>query len=46
MNGKIVIGASCLSGQVLDDPEGYRWLWPYSPTGLIDKSMWVFDTGR
>jgi hypothetical protein len=40
----VVAGASCLSGQVLDDPEGYRWLWPYAPRMVLDHAMWVFDT--
>ncbi len=44
VRGKVVAGASCLSGQVLDDPNGYRWLWPYQPQRLIDHSMWLFDT--
>ncbi len=42
-SGKIVIGASCLSGQVLDDPKNYRWLWPYQPKQVLDHAMWVFD---
>ena len=44
VKGTVVAGASCLSGQVLDDPEGYRWLWPYPPRQILDHSMWVFDT--
>jgi hypothetical protein len=44
VSGKIVAGASCLSGQVLDDYNGYRWLWPYPPTEVLDHSLWVFDT--
>lgn len=45
VSGKIVAGASCLSGQVLDDLEAYRWLWGYKPQQLIDRSLWLFDTG-
>ncbi len=41
--GKVVVGASCLSGQVLDDSSGYRWLWPYKPERVLDHAMWVFD---
>jgi len=33
-----------LSGQVLDDPQSYRWLWSYHPQQVLDHSMWVFDT--
>ncbi len=39
----IVVGASCLSGQVLDDPEAYRWLWAYHPQRILDHAMWMFD---
>jgi hypothetical protein len=42
--GKVVVGASCLSGQVLDDSSGYRWLWTYKPERVLDHAMWVFDT--
>ncbi|HUI83782.1 MAG TPA: glycosyltransferase family 39 protein [Candidatus Binatia bacterium] len=41
--GKVVIGATLLSGQVLDDPEGYRWLWPYRPERVINHSLWMYD---
>lgn len=44
VDGKVIVGASCLSGQVLDDSNGYRWLWPYQPRQLLDHAMWVFDT--
>lgn len=44
VQGKIVVGASYLSGQTLDDPRGYRWLWPYQPEHVLDHSLWVFDT--
>jgi len=42
--GTVVAGASCLSGQVLDDPDAYRWLWPYHSEEIIDHSLWLFDT--
>jgi 4-amino-4-deoxy-L-arabinose transferase-like glycosyltransferase len=44
VSGKVVAGASCLSGQVLDDYDRYHWLWPYPPQQVLDHSMWVFDT--
>ncbi|HZP23650.1 MAG TPA: glycosyltransferase family 39 protein [Terriglobales bacterium] len=43
VQGTIVAGATCLSGQVLDDPAGYRWLWERKPQQLIDHVLWVFD---
>ena len=27
VKGMVIAGATCLSGQTLDDPQGYRWLW-------------------
>jgi hypothetical protein len=46
VSGKVVAGASCLSGQVLDDNNGYHWLWPYPPRQALDHSMWIFDTTK
>ncbi len=46
INGKIVAGASCLSGQVLSDANGYHWLQHYPPQLVLDHSMWVFDTTK
>lgn len=42
-HGKVVIGATLLSGQTLSDPDAYRWLWPYRPERLIDHCMWLYD---
>jgi hypothetical protein len=44
VSGEIVASGSCLSGQVLDDSDSYRWLVPYKPQGLIDHSLLLFDT--
>ncbi|MGA9566778.1 MAG: hypothetical protein WBS19_14735, partial [Candidatus Korobacteraceae bacterium] len=41
--GKVVIGASALSGQVLPDPNTHHWLLNYQPTQMIDRSMFVYD---
>jgi hypothetical protein len=41
--GAIVVGATCLSGQVLEDPSSYRWLWSRPPKQIIDGSLWMFD---
>ena len=43
VSGTVVVGASCLSGQVLTDPNGYRWLLAYEPTQMIDRSMFVYE---
>ena len=43
VTGKVLVGASCLTGQVLADPNGYRWLLPYTPQQMIDRSMFVYD---
>lgn len=44
VSGRVVAGATCLSGQVLDDSNGYHWLWPYQPRQVLDHAFWVFDT--
>jgi hypothetical protein len=43
VQGSVVAGATCLSGQVLDDPAGYQWLWDHNPQQVIDHAMWVFE---
>jgi len=43
VTGKVVIGASALTGQVLPDPNGYRWLLAYPPKAMLDRSMLVYD---
>jgi len=43
VTGKLVVGASVLSGQVLPDPDGYRWLLAYLPSQMIDRSMFVYQ---
>jgi hypothetical protein len=46
VSGTVVAGASCLSGQVLDDPSSYYWLRDYQPQRVLDHSLWLFDTRR
>ena len=41
--GVIVIGATLLSGQNLDDPDSYHWLWPDRPGAVIDHCLWLYD---
>jgi hypothetical protein len=43
VEGTVVAVASVLSGQVLADPNGYRWLLRYAPQQMIDRSMFVYD---
>ena len=43
VSGSIAAGASCLSGQVLDKPDSYHWLWHYRPERMVDGSIWIFD---
>jgi hypothetical protein len=45
VGGRVVVGGSCLSGQVLEDPEAYRWLWSHPADSWLDHSMWVFTLG-
>jgi hypothetical protein len=45
ISGMVAAGASCLSGQLLDDPDAYRWLWSYQPRQVLDHSIWLFDVG-
>lgn len=44
VKGKVVIGASALTGQVLPDPNSYRWLLSTKPIGMLDRSMFVYET--
>ncbi|MDR3746724.1 MAG: glycosyltransferase family 39 protein [Acidobacteriota bacterium] len=46
VGGTVVAGATCLSGQTLDDPTGYQWLWSYPPRQVLDHALWVFDTDQ
>jgi hypothetical protein len=43
VNGKVIAGVSALSGQVLPDPNSYRWLLNYKPSPMLDRSMFVYD---
>ena len=42
-SGVVIAGATCLSGQTLENHESYRWLWPYRPRRVLDHALWVFD---
>ena len=41
--GLVAAGASCLSGQVLDNPDAYHWLWTSRPQQVLDHSIWLFN---
>jgi hypothetical protein len=41
--GLIAAGASCLSGQVLDEPDAYHWLAESHPQQVLDHSIWLFN---
>jgi hypothetical protein len=43
VSGTVIVGASCLSGQVLTDRNGYRWLLPYEAKQTIDRSMFAYE---
>jgi hypothetical protein len=43
VTGNVVIGASCLSGQVLPDPNSYRWLLSSPPKEMLDRSMFLYE---
>jgi hypothetical protein len=42
VTGTVVISATNLSGQLLDDPNGYHWLLQY-PVKVLDHSLYVFE---
>ena len=42
VTGTVVVSATNLSGQLLDDPNGYHWLLQY-PATILDHSLYVFQ---
>jgi hypothetical protein len=46
IGGTVAVGASCLSGQVLDDADSFRWLWPYRPREVLDHTIWLFEVNH
>ncbi len=44
VTGSIAIGASCLSGQILDEPDAYHWLWSHRPRQVLDHAIWLFNS--
>jgi len=43
VTGKVIVGASALSGQVLPDADSYRWLLSEKPLEMLDRSMFLYD---
>jgi hypothetical protein len=41
-SGTVVVSATHLSGQLLDDPNGYHWTSQYPETEILDHSLHVF----
>jgi 4-amino-4-deoxy-L-arabinose transferase-like glycosyltransferase len=42
VTGTVVVSATNLSGQLLDDPNSYHWLLQY-PSTILDHSLYVFQ---
>jgi Dolichyl-phosphate-mannose-protein mannosyltransferase len=42
VSGTVVVSATHLSGQLLDDPNSYRWTAKYPETAILDHSLHVF----
>src|SRR5438477_4472667 len=43
VRGTVVVSATNLSGQFLDNPESYRWLLQDERTKILDHSLYVFQ---
>jgi hypothetical protein len=43
VTGTVVVSATHLSGQLLDDPNGYHWLLQYPTKTILDHSLHVFE---
>jgi 4-amino-4-deoxy-L-arabinose transferase-like glycosyltransferase len=41
--GTVAISPTLLSGQTLNDPDAYHWLWSYEPDHVIDHSLLLYD---
>jgi Dolichyl-phosphate-mannose-protein mannosyltransferase len=45
VRGTVIVSATNLSGQFLEDRQGYLWLGETKPVGILDGSMYVFRVG-
>jgi hypothetical protein len=43
VTGTVIVSATHLSGQLLDDPAGYRWATQYPEKTILDHSLHVFE---
>ena len=43
VTGTVVVSANHLSGQLLDDPNGYHWVFKYPETEILNHSLHVFE---
>jgi hypothetical protein len=42
VSGTVIVSATNLSGQFLQDPQGYRWVLNQKPAEILDGSLYVF----
>ncbi len=45
VTGTVVVSATDLSGQYLNDPNSYHWLFKQAPVGMLNHSLFVFRIG-
>ncbi len=43
VNGIVVVSPSCLSGQYVEEEDGYGWLRELQPKDVLDHSLWLYD---
>lgn len=46
VQGTVVVSATHLSGQYLQNPAGYRWLLQHPPAAVLDHSLFVFGVEK
>jgi hypothetical protein len=46
VTGTVIVGATNLSGEYLNDPAAYRWLLDYGPPEVLDGCLYVFHVRR
>ncbi len=42
-SGTVVVSVTHLSGQLLTDPNAYKWLLRYKPKAILNHTLYVFD---
>ena len=42
-SGTVIVSATSLSGQFLDDPHAYRWVLQYPRKAILNQSLFVFE---